>query len=142
MSDHRNLKVWQMAQAVAECVWHETLGTDVPRSAHTVRQLRASAESISANIAEGNRRSPKEFRRYLSIALGSASETDSHLAVLMNRGQFDVAVALRVRDELATIKRMIIALQRTLQEAHPKPNPQYSPTAVAVQNRSSSPEPP
>lgn len=114
MSDHRNLKVWQMAQAVAECVWQQTLASDVPRSAYTIRQIRASAESVSANIAEGNRRTPKEFKRYLSIALGSANETASHLATLMNRGQFDVAVALRLRDDLATIKRMIIALQRSL----------------------------
>jgi four helix bundle protein len=114
MTDHRKLKVWQLAQQVAEIVWRETMACAPGLSMHTVRQIRASSESIGANIAEGNRRTPKEFRRYLNIALGSANETDSHLVTLMNRGLIDLRIALQVRDDLATLKRMIIALQKTL----------------------------
>ena len=114
MTDHHKLKVCQSAQLISEIIWRETLSCTAGLSVHTVRQIRASAESIAANIAEGNRRSPKEFRRYLSIALGSANETDSHLVTLMNRGLFDVRIALQLRDDLATVQRMILALQKTL----------------------------
>jgi four helix bundle protein len=113
-SDHRQFKVWQLAQAITESIWTATLADHMPRLSHTVRQIRASAESVGANIAEGNGRSPKAFRRYLNIAMGSANETDSHLETLRYRGQFDAAVGLRLRDELATVKRMILALQKTL----------------------------
>ncbi|AMW06915.1 hypothetical protein GEMMAAP_15410 [Gemmatimonas phototrophica] len=99
---------------MAEIVWRETMSCAPGLSMHTVRQIRTSSESVGANIAEGNRRTPKEFRRYLNIALGSANETDSHLVTLMNRGLIDLRIALQVRDDLATLKRMIIALQKTL----------------------------
>jgi four helix bundle protein len=115
MADHRKLKVWQLAQDVAVVIWRETRRWETDLSVATIRQIRASSESISANIAEGNGRSPREFNRYLTIALGSANETDSHLVMLMHRAAIDLRIALQLRDDIMTIRRMIIALQRTLQ---------------------------
>lgn len=112
MADHRKLKVWQLAQDVAVVIWRETRQWETDRSVTTIRQIRASSESISANIAEGNGRSPREFNRYLTIALGSANETDSHLVTLMHRAMIDLRVALQLRDDITKIRRMIIALQR------------------------------
>jgi four helix bundle protein len=46
-------------------------------------QIRRSASSIPANIAEGcGRDGEKEFARFLQIAFGSASETDYHLLLV------------------------------------------------------------
>lgn len=42
-------------------------------------QLRRSSASICANIAEGYKKSTKEFIRYLDIAEGSLEETKYHL---------------------------------------------------------------
>ena len=46
-------------------------------------QMRRAAKSIPANIAEGygKRRSAKEFRAYLTNALGSATEMEVHLLI-------------------------------------------------------------
>lgn len=49
-------------------------------------QILRSSKSIVANIAEGfaKRIYPKEFIRYLNIALGSSDETQAHLNLIFN----------------------------------------------------------
>ncbi|WP_317898793.1 four helix bundle protein [Aurantibacillus circumpalustris] len=48
-------------------------------------QVRRSAVSVMANIAEGfDRRGDKEFARFLNISKGSLSETKSHLYVALD----------------------------------------------------------
>ncbi len=62
------------------------LVSTIPLSHDRLRkQILASAEGIPAQIAEGfaKRRSPKEFLRYLEIAMGSSDETVTHLQVIL-----------------------------------------------------------
>lgn len=57
----------------------------LPKSEYdTISQIKRSAKSISANIAEGfaKHQSPKEFKRFLQIAMGSSDETVTHLRTL------------------------------------------------------------
>ena len=50
-----------------------------------VKQIRESSASISSNIAEGfgRRFYPKDFIRFLIIALGSSEETKNHIGSLL-----------------------------------------------------------
>ena len=52
-----------------------------------IDQILRSSSSVSANIAEGwgKRYYPKEFIKFLVIALGSSDETKHHLKVLYNK---------------------------------------------------------
>jgi four helix bundle protein len=85
---YRNLILWQRAQALAlrviQIVQH------LPNqwgNAIVARQIIASATSVSANIAEGHARfTPGAHRNHLSIAKGSAAETDSWLDLLHRLG--------------------------------------------------------
>ncbi|CAN5918807.1 four helix bundle protein [soil metagenome] len=109
--DYRRLIVWQRAR---------TLGVDIhvasrsfPRSDRglVAGQLRRSALSISANIAEGcGKTSRRETIRFLEIASGSANETEHHLLVAGDLG----FLAPKARDELAsttiTVQRMLRSL--------------------------------
>ncbi|WP_291164574.1 four helix bundle protein [Gemmatimonas sp. UBA7669] len=115
MATHRDLKVWQLAQQLAAGVYELTRGAAAAQMPNLVEQIRRSALSIGANIAEGRALgSNAQFKRHLSIALGSAAETDSHLDALLSAGVVDALQALELRDSTATIQRMLIALQRKI----------------------------
>jgi four helix bundle protein len=78
-------------------------------------QMRRAAVSIPANIAEGHaRESTKEFLHYISIALGSLAELETHL-ILAGRLSYleerDVSTTLSEADELG---RMLRGLQKAL----------------------------
>src|SRR3989344_626026 len=49
-------------------------------------QMIRAANSIHANIAEGVNKSPQEFKRYLTSAIGSCDELVSHLKDASNIG--------------------------------------------------------
>lgn len=56
-----------------------------------VNQIKGSSSSSPSNIAEGNAKRiyPKEFIRFLNIALGSSDETQNHLILLHNKKHID-----------------------------------------------------
>ncbi len=49
-----------------------------------VNQIKRASQSIPANISEGfgKRSSSKEFKRYLTIAMGSSDEVITHLKII------------------------------------------------------------
>jgi four helix bundle protein len=76
----RNLRIWQEAFDLAVEIYGLT--STFPRSElfGLTSQIRRSATSVTANIAEGTGRgSPRDYERFLHIARGSARETVSHL---------------------------------------------------------------
>ncbi len=75
-------------------------------------QITRAAMSVPANIAEGaGRESVKEFRRFLTIALGSAAELESHLLLVKDLELITDAVADEYLDEIGAIRRMLIRLK-------------------------------
>jgi four helix bundle protein len=85
---HRNLIVWQRAQELAHQIIKLT--HRLPQNwanAVLARQIISSATSVGANIAEGHGRfKPGAHGNHLSIAKGSAAETDSWLDTLCREG--------------------------------------------------------
>ena len=67
-----DLQVWQEAIALAQKIYQITRESeDLSRDRSLVDQLRRASVSISANVSEGfERRSQKEYLRFLSIAKG------------------------------------------------------------------------
>jgi four helix bundle protein len=85
---HRNLIVWQRAQELAHQMIKLT--RRLPQNwanAVLARQIITAATSIGANIAEGHGRyTLGAHGNHLSIAKGSAAETDSWLDSLCREG--------------------------------------------------------
>jgi four helix bundle protein len=80
MQDFRRLKVWEKAHAVSLDI--ERACNRFPRrhGAVLANQLRRAASSVPATIVEGAaKRSDREFRRFLDMAMSSAHEADYHL---------------------------------------------------------------
>ena len=75
-SNFENLKVYQLSEQLADEVWEIVLDWK-PFAKDTVgKQLVRSADSVGANIAEGDGRgSYQDNRRFIRIARGSLNET-------------------------------------------------------------------
>jgi four helix bundle protein len=85
MHQFKELTVWQKAVSLATDVYTYTKDFPPAEKFGLTSQIRRSVVSISSNIAEGaGRKSKKEFRRFLDIAYGSASELETQLIVAQN----------------------------------------------------------
>jgi four helix bundle protein len=75
-------------------------------------QLRRASKSVPSNIAEGyaKRRSAKEFRAYLTTAMGSATEMEVHLEVAMELGYGDSGECQRLIGEYQIVARQLYRL--------------------------------
>jgi four helix bundle protein len=76
MKDFRQLKVWEKAHALTLLTYKLTKKFQKEELYGLTSQLRRAASSIPTNIAEGCGRSGAEFRHFLQIAMGSASEVE------------------------------------------------------------------
>jgi len=78
--------------------------------------LVASAGSIEANVAEGHGRfSLAAHRHHLSIAKGSACESDGWLDLLRRAGNIDADTEGRLHADCVEIIRMLTAKIRNLE---------------------------
>ena len=113
---YRDLKVWQTAMDLAEQCYKSTSAFPKDELFGMTSQMRRSAASIPANIAEGQgRQHTKEFLHHLSIARGSLMELETHL-LLCSRVALLTTAAL---DPLLTlgdqIGRMLTGLRHALE---------------------------
>jgi four helix bundle protein len=80
MQDYKNLKVWEKSHLFTLKVYDVTKVFPKEELYSLTNQLRRSASSVPANIAEGcGKNSKHEFAHYLNIALGSANESEYFL---------------------------------------------------------------
>ena len=79
-------------------------------------QMRRASKSICANIVEGfakKRQSVPEFRRYLTIALGSSDEMQLWLEYCRDLGYMPQDQVAPLQSEYSVISRMIFGLNRS-----------------------------
>ena len=82
--------------------------------------MRRAAESVYANIAEGNvRRSRAEYLRYLDVARSSLAELDAHVTYARGLGMIPAALDPELSSRLTHTARLLGALIRALQRPNP-----------------------
>ena len=97
---YRDLIAWQRAMDLACEVYH--LSSEFPAAEQfgLTRQVRSAAVSVPSNVAEGQARGAREFKRFLAIALGSIQEVETQL-LLADRLGFVASPRLAAAMELA-----------------------------------------
>lgn len=114
MADDRNvglekLIVWQRALAFAERI-HQTVIQALPPEEKWVmaNQLRRSAQSIPANIAEGyGRFYYQETIRFCYLARGSLEETYSHLCLALRLQYLVQEEYVALEKEIEDLRKML-----------------------------------
>ncbi len=81
-----------------------------------VSQMQRAAVSVPSNIAEGfNRHSTKEYKHFLSVALGSVGELETQYLLAQSQDYVAAADMIEITEELDAVGRMLRALIAKLQ---------------------------
>ena len=115
MRDFERLAVWQKAHRLTVDIYAVT--TSFPREERfgLTAQVRKSAASVPTHIAEGcGRFGDREFARFVSIAAGSASETEYHLLLAHDLGYLAPEPHRQLDSDVNEVKKMLRALYRKL----------------------------
>jgi four helix bundle protein len=111
MKGFRDLKVWHKAHAVTLSVYEKTRQFPREELYGLTSQLRRSAASVRANIAEGcGRRSDGEICRFFQIARGSASELEYHLLLSRDLHLLEEEKFQELEGQADELQRMLTAL--------------------------------
>ena len=115
MGDYKELNVWEKSMGLAEKIYEITKPFPDAEIYGLTSQMRRCSVSIPSNIAEGSGRSgKKEFKQFLHIALGSASELETQLILAERLGFCNDIECLH--SEITSIRKMIHSLIRTLKD--------------------------
>jgi four helix bundle protein len=103
MMPYERFDSWKLAHTLALAIYSASDQWPVAERFGLTAQIRRAALSAPTNIAEGSaKRGPREFRRYLDIALGSLSEVSYLLRFSRDRGilkQEDFQILDDLRDQ-------------------------------------------
>jgi four helix bundle protein len=131
MQDHRHLRVWEKAHALAIDVRRAV--ALFPRTGYGAlkSQIVSAAESIVFNIVEGcGSASQAEFARFLDISIKSSSELEGELELARDYGILPprywealTAEVIGIRRMLCGLRAKVLAADRVAPVVHPRRDP-------------------
>ncbi len=111
MKSHKDLIVWQKSMDHVAAIYVATKAFPNEELFGIVSQMRRAAVSIPSNIAEGyGRLYDKETVKFLSNALGSASELETQLIISKDLGYLLIEDFQKLINQIEEIIRMLSAL--------------------------------
>ena len=117
---YRQLLVWQRAMALAEEVYRLTQRLPLEERFGLTTQMRRSARSVAANVAEGyGRGRTGEYRRFLAIAAGSLLELETDLELALRTKLLPESEVLPVRGLASEVGRLLSGLRKRLRALPP-----------------------
>ena len=113
---YRDLAVWQRAMRLAKRIYEVTQKFPADERFGLTNQLRRAAVSVPSNVAEGHARfGPGEFRRFLSIAMGSIAELETQIVLSQDLGYVREGLMLDLLAELDVIGKMLRGLVKSIE---------------------------
>src|SRR6188472_1862559 len=111
MQNPSNLRVFAQAEELAVLVYRLARTLPPDERFALSQQMRRAAVSIGCNIAEGcGRGGNRELLRFLSIALGSATELEFQLRIAHRLGYGDEATRIDTVNSTIRVQRMLTRL--------------------------------
>ncbi len=109
----RDLEIWKKGIVLVKDVYSITEFFPKSEVYGLSSQMRRSSVSIPSNVAEGFRRQhSREFKQYLSVALGSAAELETQVVIAKELGYIDEKSEARILESIDHISRMIFNLNK------------------------------
>ena len=116
VQSYRDLRVWQEGMTLAETGYRLTKCFPKEELYGFTSQIRRSAASIPANMAEGcGRENRGELIQFLRIAQGSLKELETHLLLTLRVGLANQADVEPVLNQCEKQGKQLRALLRSLQ---------------------------
>ena len=116
VQSYRDLVVWQKSMALAAACYTSTKAFPPAEIYGMTSQIRRSAASIPANIAEGNgRENTGAYVQSLRIAQGSLKELETHVLLAQTVELMDKDSAEPLLAKCDEVGRLLRALIRALQ---------------------------
>jgi len=115
VKDFRNLMVWNKSHILTLNIYKHTEKFPRHEIYGLTGQLRRACVSIPTNIAEGcGRGSDADMKRFMQIALGSASETEYLILLAAELGYFSNEQSNELSTKVIEIKQMLTSLIQRL----------------------------
>jgi four helix bundle protein len=122
ISSYRDLRVWQESMGLAEACYRLTRAFPKEEAFGLSSQVKRSAASVPANIAEGHGlENTRAFIRHLRIAQGSLKELETHLLLAQRVGVVAIGAADGHMAKCEAIGKMLRLLIRSLQKKVAEP---------------------
>jgi four helix bundle protein len=116
IKSYQDLRVWREAMSLAEACYRLTKKFPREELFGLTSQIRRSAASIAANIAEGHgRENTGSFVQFLRVAQGSLKELEAHLLLAQRVGIATEAALKPLLDSCQSEGKMLHVLIRSLQ---------------------------
>ncbi|MEM9953787.1 MAG: four helix bundle protein [Chloroflexota bacterium] len=114
MQDFRKLQIWQLSHELTLKLYKVVSSFPDSEKYNLTSQIKRSASSIPANIAEGcGRKTNGELEHFLYIAMGSASELEYHLLLSKDLGIIDTNLHSELENDIIILrKKMNVFIQR------------------------------
>ncbi len=103
----RELKVWEKSHRLTLDAYTHTKSFPRDEAFGLTSQIRRSASSVPANIAEGCGRGGGDLARFCQIAAGSASELQYHFLLAHDLGYLDSASYADLEQKVSEVERML-----------------------------------
>ena len=110
-----DIEAWKKGRELAKDIYAATDKGKFAKDYGLKDQIRRAAVSIMANVAEGfDANSDDEFVRFLSYALRSAAEVQSHLYVAADQGYISKDEFTQLYDQATEAKKLLSGFIRYL----------------------------
>jgi four helix bundle protein len=117
ISEFEDIEAWRHARELLCELRQDVFSDPLKRDFRLAAQIRDSADSTMANIAEGFERGRlTEFRQFLSIAKGSCGELRSHLYVAHDFGYITPDRFGYLLEKAKRVARIIGGLRRAVDQ--------------------------